>query len=60
MQIVHDTFSEACIRINQEERQKMKDFFGMDAKINLAVNSYASIFIKIVQWPLKDTYTGDW
>uniref|UniRef100_A0A673IR59 Unconventional myosin-XV-like n=1 Tax=Sinocyclocheilus rhinocerous TaxID=307959 RepID=A0A673IR59_9TELE len=28
-QIVHDTFSEACIRITTEERQKMKCLFGM-------------------------------
>uniref|UniRef100_UPI001EAF0363 unconventional myosin-XV-like n=1 Tax=Oncorhynchus gorbuscha TaxID=8017 RepID=UPI001EAF0363 len=27
-QIVHDTFSEACIRITQEERAKMKALFG--------------------------------
>ncbi|XP_068509540.1 unconventional myosin-XV isoform X3 [Syngnathus scovelli] len=26
-QVVHDTFSEACIRITQEERQKMKTLF---------------------------------
>ncbi|XP_019719970.1 unconventional myosin-XV-like [Hippocampus comes] len=26
-QVVHDTFSEACIRITQEERQKMKALF---------------------------------
>ncbi|KAM3863907.1 LOW QUALITY PROTEIN: unconventional myosin-XV [Diretmus argenteus] len=30
-QIVHDTFSEACIRITQEERQKMKAFFAENA-----------------------------
>ncbi|XP_042360382.1 unconventional myosin-XV [Plectropomus leopardus] len=27
-QVVHDTFSEACIRITQEERQKMKTLFA--------------------------------
>ncbi|XP_075942840.1 unconventional myosin-XV [Anarhichas minor] len=27
-QVVHDTFSEACIRITQEERQKMKALFA--------------------------------
>ncbi|XP_027140664.1 unconventional myosin-XV [Larimichthys crocea] len=27
-QVVHDTFSEACIRITQEERQKMKALFS--------------------------------
>ncbi|XP_047427282.1 unconventional myosin-XV [Mugil cephalus] len=27
-QVVHDTFSEACIRITQEERQKMKGLFA--------------------------------
>lgn len=28
LQVVHDTFSEACIRITQDERQKMKDLLG--------------------------------
>lgn len=27
-QVLHDTFSEACIRITQEERQKMKTLLG--------------------------------
>ncbi|KAF3700423.1 Unconventional myosin-XV Unconventional myosin-15 [Channa argus] len=32
-QVVHDTFSEACIRITQEERQKMKTLFA-DNKVD--------------------------
>lgn len=27
-QIVNDTFTEACVRITKEERQKMKSLFG--------------------------------
>lgn len=27
-QVLHDTFSEACIRVTQEERQKMKALLG--------------------------------
>lgn len=30
LQVVHDTFSEACIRITQDERQKMKALFGKE------------------------------
>lgn len=35
-QIVHDTFSEACIRITQEERQKMKTLFGIKKKTHIS------------------------
>lgn len=35
-QIVHDTFSEACIRITTEERQKMKSLF---AEQNVDINA---------------------
>lgn len=35
LQVVHDTFCEACVRISQDERQKMKALFGMKKnKIN--------------------------
>lgn len=43
LQVVHDTFSEACIRITQEERQKMKDLFGM-RKITRTLNSICFYF----------------
>lgn len=35
MQVLHDTFSEACIRITQEERQKMKALFGIKKHTSL-------------------------
>ncbi len=40
LQVVHDTFSEACIRISQEERQQMKALFGMKKNINDFTLSY--------------------
>lgn len=37
LQVLHDTFSEACIRITQEERQKMKALFGIK-KTHISLN----------------------
>ncbi|XP_037648825.1 unconventional myosin-XV isoform X6 [Sebastes umbrosus] len=38
-QVVHDTFSEACIRITQEERQKMKHLFA-ESKVDQASGTH--------------------
>uniref|UniRef100_A0A3Q1H7Z5 Myosin XVA n=1 Tax=Acanthochromis polyacanthus TaxID=80966 RepID=A0A3Q1H7Z5_9TELE len=42
-QVVHDTFSEACVRITQEERQKMKALFGMNKLTCISVRTLLSV-----------------
>nr|XP_061804993.1 unconventional myosin-XV-like [Nerophis lumbriciformis] len=47
-QVVHDTFSEACIRITQEERQKMKTYFVENQVDQIAGTHNESIKKKVV------------
>ncbi|XP_066530593.1 unconventional myosin-XV [Hoplias malabaricus] len=47
-QIVHDTFSEACIRITKEERQKMKSLFAEHNVDAAAVTEDENVKKKVV------------
>uniref|UniRef100_A0A3B3ULS8 Myosin XVA n=1 Tax=Poecilia latipinna TaxID=48699 RepID=A0A3B3ULS8_9TELE len=53
-QIVHDTFSEACVRITQEERQKMKDLF--ENKVDQASGTHDESVKKKVVAMAKDSW----
>uniref|UniRef100_M3ZGT3 Myosin XVA n=1 Tax=Xiphophorus maculatus TaxID=8083 RepID=M3ZGT3_XIPMA len=55
LQIVHDTFSEACVRITQEERQKMKDLFAED-KVDQASGTHDESVKKKVVAMAKDSW----
>ncbi|XP_034449270.1 unconventional myosin-XV isoform X4 [Hippoglossus hippoglossus] len=54
-QVVHDTFSEACIRITQEERQKMKALFAENNVDQLSGTSDENIKKKVVAMS-RDTW----
>ncbi|XP_017161737.1 unconventional myosin-XV isoform X3 [Poecilia reticulata] len=54
-QIVHDTFSEACVRITQEERQKMKDLFA-ENKVDQASGTHDESVKKKVVAMAKDSW----
>ncbi|XP_022539080.2 unconventional myosin-XV isoform X1 [Astyanax mexicanus] len=47
-QIVHDTFSEACIRITKEERQKMKSLFAEHSVDAVAATQDENVKKKVV------------
>ncbi|XP_029945692.1 LOW QUALITY PROTEIN: unconventional myosin-XV [Salarias fasciatus] len=54
-QILHDTFSEACIRITQEERQKMKAMFA-DNKVDPVSGTHDENVKKKVVLMAKDLW----
>ncbi|KAM4531771.1 unconventional myosin-XV-like [Odontesthes bonariensis] len=54
-QVVHDTFSEACIRITQEERQKMKALFA-ENKVEQTSGSHDENVMKKVVAMAKDSW----
>ncbi|XP_078807147.1 unconventional myosin-XV [Oryzias latipes] len=54
-QIVHDTFSEACIRITHEERQKMKALFA-ENNVDQALGSHDENMKKKVVAMAKDSW----
>uniref|UniRef100_A0A087XND3 Myosin XVA n=1 Tax=Poecilia formosa TaxID=48698 RepID=A0A087XND3_POEFO len=55
-QIVHDTFSEACVRITQDERQKMKDLFAAENKVDQASGTHDESVKKKVVAMAKDSW----
>ncbi|KAK7939845.1 hypothetical protein WMY93_003171 [Mugilogobius chulae] len=54
-QVVHDTQSEACIRITQEERQKMRDLFA-EHKIDQPLEKHDDNVKKKVVTMAKDSW----
>ncbi|XP_038136248.1 unconventional myosin-XV [Cyprinodon tularosa] len=54
-QVLHDTFSEACVRITQEERQKMKDLFAQN-KVDQASGTNDDSVKKRVVTMAKDSW----
>ncbi|XP_072225685.1 unconventional myosin-XV [Leuresthes tenuis] len=54
-QVVHDTFSEACIRITQEERQKMKALFA-ENKVDQTSGTHDENVMKKVVAMAKDSW----
>uniref|UniRef100_A0AAZ1XU22 Myosin XVAa n=1 Tax=Oreochromis aureus TaxID=47969 RepID=A0AAZ1XU22_OREAU len=54
-QVVHDTFSEACIRITQEERQKMKDLLA-ENKVDQVSGTYNENVKKKVATMARDEW----
>ncbi|KAK2833709.1 hypothetical protein Q5P01_017598 [Channa striata] len=54
-QVVHDTFSEACIRITQEERQKMKALFA-DNKVDQVSGTHDENLKKKVVAMARDSW----
>ncbi|XP_070398919.1 unconventional myosin-XV [Nothobranchius furzeri] len=54
-QVVHDTFSEACVRIAQEERQKMRGFFA-ENKVDQSSGTHDENIKKKVVAMAKDSW----
>uniref|UniRef100_I3KF02 Myosin XVA n=1 Tax=Oreochromis niloticus TaxID=8128 RepID=I3KF02_ORENI len=54
-QVVHDTFSEACIRITQEERQRMKDLLA-ENKVDQVSGTYNENVKKKVATMARDEW----
>lgn len=54
-QILHDTFSEACLRISEDERLQMKALFGILGKGRLLMGSQPDLGTALAWKQSKDT-----
>lgn len=54
-QILHDTFSEACLRISEDERLQMKALFGTLGKGRLLMGSQPDLGTALAWKQSKDT-----